>query len=102
LQLMNGDLLQQHARYLAGRLIDEFGEDRTKQVEHAYLRILSRRATPEETRQVSSAMAEMEKHWLAQLQNEKEPAPKGPMARWRSLAGVCHTLLSSAEFAYID
>lgn len=102
LQMRNGELLQQHARYLAGRLIDEAGENRERQVEQAYLRILSRRPAAEEMNTVLSSMAEMEKQWVQHLENEKDAAPKAPTARWRALAGVCHTLLSSAEFSYID
>ena len=49
LQMMNGDLLQQHSRYLAGRLIDEFGNDRAKQIRALYLRALSRPPTAKET-----------------------------------------------------
>jgi Protein of unknown function (DUF1501)/Protein of unknown function (DUF1553) len=43
LQLWNSEPVRESARYLAGRVIDEVGEDAEKQVERVYLRALSRR-----------------------------------------------------------
>src|SRR5206468_12672728 len=45
LEMMNSELIRERARYWAGRLIDEFGNDQEKQIEQIYLRALSRRPT---------------------------------------------------------
>ena len=102
LQMMNSDVLREHSRYLSGRLIDEFGEDRDKQIEGLYLRALSRRPTADELNVAREGLLELEKQWGPHLENTKHEAPKVPTARWFALAGLCHSVLSSADFLYID
>jgi len=102
LQMMNSDLLQQHSRYLAGRLIDEFGNDREKQIRALYLRALSRPPTPQETQQATGEIETLTKHWTTHLEQEKTDAPVKPTAEWRALSDFCKAMLSSAEFLYVD
>ncbi|PYV88068.1 MAG: hypothetical protein DMG05_16185 [Acidobacteria bacterium] len=102
LQMMNSDVLQEHSRYFAGRLIDEFGNDQEKQIQMLYLRVLSRPPTEQETNLAKSGIDELTKHWMAHLENEKNDAPIKSAAQWRALSDFCHALLSSAEFLYID
>ncbi|MCI0723833.1 MAG: DUF1553 domain-containing protein [Acidobacteria bacterium] len=102
LHMMNSDLVKQHARYVAGRLIDEFGEDQAGQIKSLYLRALSRYPTQPEVDDARVAIAELTKHWKVHLENEKHEAPKLPAAQWRALADYCHAILSSPEFLYID
>jgi hypothetical protein len=102
LQMMNSDVLREHSRYLSGRLIDEFGEDRDKQIEGLYLRALSRRPTADELKVAREGLLELKKQWGPHLENSKHEAPKVPTARWFALAGLCHSVLSSADFLYID
>ena len=100
--MMNSDLLQQHSRYLAGRLIDEFGNDREKQIRALYLRALSRPPTAKETLQATSEIDALTKQWMAHLAQEKSDAPVMSTAEWRALADFCKAMLSSAEFLYVD
>ena len=100
--MMNSDVLQQHSRYFAGRLIDEFGNDQEKQIQMLYLRVLSRPPTEQETNLAKSGIDELTKHWMAHLENEKNDAPIKSTAQWRALSDFCHAMLSSAEFLYID
>jgi len=102
LQMMNSEVLHEHSRYLSGRLIDAFAEDRDKQIEGLYLRALSRRPTPEEIKVAREGLIELEKQWGPHLENTKHEAPKVPTARWFALAGLCQSVLSSADFLYID
>jgi len=102
LQMMNSEVLRGHSRYLGGRLIDQFGEDRNKQIEELYLRALSRRPTPEEMRVAREGLVELEKQWASHLENTRQEAPKLPTAQWYALAGLCQSVLSSADFLYID
>jgi hypothetical protein len=102
LEMMNSELIRERARYWAGRLIDEFGNDQEKQIEQIYLRALSRRPTATETKQAIQALPELAKHWDGYLESEKNEAPRAATAQWSALASFCHAMLSSAEFAYID
>jgi uncharacterized protein DUF1553/uncharacterized protein DUF1549/cytochrome c len=102
LQMTNSDLLQEHSRYLGGRLIDEFGNDREKQIRALYLRVLSRPPTPQETQQATGEINTLTKEWMALLAQEKSDAPVKSTAEWRALADFCKAMLSSAEFLYVD
>jgi hypothetical protein len=102
LQMMNSEVLHEHSRYLSGRLIDEFAEDRDRQIERLYFRALSRRPTPEESKVAKEGLLELEKQWGSHLGNTKHEAPKLPTAQWFALAGLCQSVLSSADFLYID
>jgi mono/diheme cytochrome c family protein len=102
LQMMNGETLRELSRYMAARLIDEFGEDERKQVEQAYLRAYSRRPADAEFETALHGLGELKTQWLGHLEHEKPETPKLYTARWRALADLCRTLLSSAEFLYVD
>ncbi len=102
LQLMNGSSTRDHAQYLAGRLLDESPHDRGQQVRQLYLRLYSRWPTAEESSSTLRALAELERQWLAQLEELRDPAPRQPTARWRALGSLAHTMLNSNEFVYID
>src|SRR5262249_205058 len=102
LQMMNGETLRELSRYMAARLIDEYGEDERSQVDQAYLRAYSRRPTDAELRIALGSLTEMKNQWLDHLEHDKPETPKLYTARWRALADLCRTLLSSAEFLYVD
>ena len=102
LQMMNSDVMLEHSRYFSGRLIDEFGDHQEDLIDQLYFRAFSRHATAQEIKQALEGTAELEKQWRIHLENERHEAPKLPTARWRALADLCHALLSSAEFLYID
>jgi len=102
LQMINGKTLRELSRFMAGRLVDEFGEDSQKQVEQIYFRMLSRRPTPKETGVALEGLQTLTKQWLAHLEAASEDAPMSYTARWRALGDLCQTILTSAEFAYVD
>ncbi|MBS1825575.1 MAG: DUF1553 domain-containing protein [Acidobacteria bacterium] len=102
LHLMNSDLARENARYMAGRVIDAVGEDAKAQVERAYLVALARRPTADEAGAAVSSVELMTKEWGKQLEKEQPAEPVKSRARWLALATLCHTLMNSAEFLYID
>jgi len=102
LQMLNGDTARGHARYLAGRLLDELPGEPERQIEQLYLRVFSRYLTAEERRQAQESLAELTAHWRNHLEREREAGPREWIARWSALGSVAHALLSSAEFVYID
>ena len=102
LQLMNGDAVLEHARFLAGRLIDEHPGQPEEQVAAAYERILSRPPSAEEVRLATSDLSTLEGHWADHLDNTRHVGPRREAARWMALGSLSHALLNSAEFLYID
>ena len=102
LQMMNSELLRTNSRYMAGRIIDQAGEDPVAQVQHAYLTALGRPPTGDERDDAVFTLNEMTKAWVHRLEAQVPMEPKAPKARWLALATLCHTVLNSAEFLYID
>jgi mono/diheme cytochrome c family protein len=102
LQLMNSDLLRESARYMAGRIIDAAGEDPAKQVQRLYLAALSRRPSAQEAAELQNSLERMREAWQRQLETDAPAEPVAPKARWLALASLCHTVLNSAEFLYVD
>jgi len=102
LQMMNSGQMWEFARYMAGRVIDEVGEDRNKQVEQVYLRALSRPPTDFEIHESLVTLEELARHWPPRLEKDHVEAPKQATTNWLALAGLCHTILNSANFVFID
>jgi hypothetical protein len=102
LHMMNGSMTWDLARYMAGRVIDESGADRGKQIELIYLRAYSRPPTAEEVKIGVEAIREFEKQWPPRLATDNDAAPRAAEANWLALANYCHAILNSAEFSFID
>ena len=104
LHMMNGEPVWNHAKHLAGRIIDRVGpaSNVTHQIRAAFLSVLSRHPTDTEVERSAKTIAELRRHWPARLAGDGSFAPREWAARWLSLAGFVHTLLNSAEFVYID
>jgi mono/diheme cytochrome c family protein len=102
LHMMNGSMTWDLARYMAGRVIDEAGSDRAKQIDLIYLRAYSRPPTAEEITIGIAAIDGFEKQWPARLASDNDAAPRAESAGWLALANYCHAILNSAEFSFID
>ena len=102
LQMMNSEMLRANSRYLAGRIIDEVGDDPASQVESVYLTALSRPPSADEQASGASTLAKMRDAWRRELDERTPMEPKRMKAEWLALATFCHTVLNSAEFLYID
>jgi hypothetical protein len=93
LTFMNGEFVLQHARRMADRVLG-LGEKQTEErLLAAWRMALSRDPATDEIRR-ASVFVESQKTLLGE---RKHPAPES--AAW---AGVCHALLSSNEFLYVD
>lgn len=102
LHLFNGSMSWDLAKYMAGRIVDESGSDRARQIENLYLRAYSRKATTEEIKLSLDALQEFEKQWPERLKQDLSEAPHAAQAQWLALANLCHAILNSAEFSFID
>jgi mono/diheme cytochrome c family protein len=102
LQMMNGAQIWEFARFMAGRIIDDVGADRERQVEQVFLRALSRPPTESEKRESLVALEQLVEEWPERLKQDQQDAPIESSAKWLSLAGLCHTVINSAGFLFID
>ncbi|MEZ5398422.1 MAG: DUF1553 domain-containing protein [Bryobacteraceae bacterium] len=102
LHLMNSDLVRENARYMAGRIADAVGDDPAAQIQRAYLLALGRPPSPEERQLAVDTVNRLVPEWRRKLESELPAEPIAGRARWLALASICHTLLNSAEFLYVD
>ena len=107
LQLLNSEFVRSQAAHFAQRVIDEIGPGLDKQIEHIYRLALARNPDSEEHALAAETLADLRKTWLMELAaatgtNVTPDADLRAEAERRALTGLCHTILNSAEFIYID
>jgi hypothetical protein len=102
LELMNSEASWSHAKHMAGRVVDVAGDDTRRQVEEVYWRALSRPPTEAEMTDSLETVQGLAGQWSMKLEKEHTATPTAWTARWLSLANLCHAVLNSAAFSYID
>lgn len=98
LHLWNDTTIRQLSRQFADR-IPPLTSDRPRIIE-TYRFAYSRNPTDEEVSNCVETLEKLEVHW--QKQATGQDAASRAEARQRALATVCHTILNSAGFLYID
>jgi Protein of unknown function (DUF1553)/Protein of unknown function (DUF1549)/Planctomycete cytochrome C len=106
--LMNDAMLLDWTRSLAGRVLDDSGLSLDQQIDRAYRLILSRPSTQGERETVTDFLSR-QTALLAQRQarNEKFPVPDQlpaglDPARAGAFVDLCHALINSNEFLYVN
>jgi hypothetical protein len=108
LALMNDELVMDWARLLAGRVLDDGGLSPEQQVERAYRLVFSRAPKAEESRLISYFLHQQSGLLSARMargENVPIPAsvPQGMLpAAAAAFVELCHTLLNSNEFIYMN
>ncbi len=102
LVLWNGDLVRESARFFAGRIIEVVGDDREEQIKRIYLTALTRDPSTQELGDAVQSLEQMRRSWLDHLEKVPPAEPKHTRAEWLALSTLCHVILNSAEFAYVN
>jgi cytochrome c553 len=100
LHLLNDTAVRELAGQLADRTRSAAGDSPDKQVGQLYLTALGRPPDAEEEAACVQTLAELTTQWAKQFEAAGAPAPQE--AERRALATVCHTIMNSAMFLYID
>ncbi|MBM3784260.1 MAG: DUF1553 domain-containing protein [Acidobacteria bacterium] len=85
LHLLNSDLVHENARHMAARILE--GD-----VDTAYLLALGRRPTGQEREDARATLARLTEAWAQQPEGRRRGA----------METLCHALINSAEFLYLD
>ncbi len=103
LYLMNNAFVHDLARRFAERVRREAGSDVARELELAYKIALARSPGEGELKTARDALEVFTRHWL------NSPAKPGELASaaaneasLRALANICHALMNSSEFLYVD
>ena len=102
LVLWNGDLVRESARFFAGRIIDAVGANREEQIKRIYLTALTRDPSSQELGDALQSLGLLRERWLDQLEKEPTAEPRQTRAEWLALSTLCHVILNSAEFVYVN
>jgi len=100
LHLMNNAMVNQLAESFAQRVCREAGNDPTVQIEKLYWIALSRPPTVEEKKVGTEALRQLTEHWTRHLEKTGKAEPDA--AKFKGLTNVCHALMNSASFLYVD
>ncbi len=103
LMLMNSDFVIEQANKLAARVQREIGNDLQSQVQNVWLLIYARYPSDDELRDATDFVAAQTEHFVTQSSGDKKGFETNMAdAQREALASLCHALLSSNEFLYID
>lgn len=100
LHLMNNAMVGQLAESFAKRVGQEAGNSPTAQVEKMYWIAISRPPTEGEKGLAVKAIEELTAQWQKHLEIAGKPNPDE--ARLKGLAQVCHAMMNSASFLFVD
>jgi hypothetical protein len=99
LHLLNDTMILKLAGEFAERVQREAGRETYRQVEKAYQIALSREPSDEEKQISLQTLTQLTEQWKRELGGE---ADKDNEAERRALTNLCHTLINSAAFLYVD
>jgi hypothetical protein len=108
LALMNDELVMEWSRALASRVLNDGGLSPEQQIERAYHLLLSRAPNTEESKSILDFLNEQSALIAPRLaKGDKVPMPDAvpqgmSPARAAAFVDLCHTLLNSNEFIYMN
>lgn len=116
LHLLNNKMVHTWARGMAERIVQDFGSDRDAQIKGAYQLALGRQPDAVELEVTVKSFEDLRNKWQVQLQQAAaQPAATDKAAPpaeakltteeqivRKSLTNLCHALMNSAEFIYVD
>ncbi len=108
LALMNDELVMEWSRQLAGRVLNDGGLSTEQQIERVYYLLFSRSPKPEETKSILDFLSRQTALIAPRLAKaEKVPLPDAlpqgmEPAQAAAFVDVCHALLNSNEFIYMN
>jgi hypothetical protein len=108
LALMNDELVMEWSRALASRVLNDSGLSAEQQIERTYHLLLSRAPNPEESKSILDFLNEQSALIAPRLaKGDKVPMPDAvpqgmSPARAAAFVDLCHTLLNSNEFIYMN
>lgn len=99
LHLFNNRMVYERAGEIAGRVVEAAGTSRQRQVELAFRFALSRPASETELQAGLEALEDFARHRLESASSKNKPTTDTDR---QAVADLCHALLNSAAFLYID
>jgi hypothetical protein len=102
LHLLNNSMIHDLSLALASRVSEEVGGDPGKQIERVYWIALQREPTAEEAEEARAFVEATAARWKAIGDNKQPKEAKTISPEHRGFANLCHALMNSAEFLFVD
>ena len=100
LHLLNDASVREMAGQFADRVLRVAGDDATKQIQQIYWIALSRPPSAEEQEACLQILTGLTEQWTKSLETASKPSK--PEATRKALTTLCHTIMNSAVFLYVD
>ena len=100
--LMNNKMVHELSLALAERLIAEVDQDNQQQIDRLCLVALGRAPSSEQQQAMMGTLEQLKIKWREQLSTESAAADFEGEVTKKSLANLCHVVMNSAAFLYID
>jgi hypothetical protein len=100
LHLLNDTAVREMAAQFADRVLQVAGDEPTRQVQRVYWIALSRPPSAEEQQACVQMLTRLTEQWMKNLATAGKPSETE--ARRKALTTLCHTVMNSAVFLYID
>ncbi|MCH7728051.1 MAG: DUF1553 domain-containing protein, partial [Planctomycetes bacterium] len=103
LALLNNHFAHEQSEAMARRLVEEAGNDKTRQIERAWQLAFGRPPSREETGAAAGHLESQLAHFELQLAKQQQgTVTKRTDSQHLALASLCHVLLNTNEFIYVD
>ena len=118
LHLLNNKRVHELSRFFAARISSEAGPDADAQIERAWLVAYGRHPTDDEKSTMQNSFGRLTEEWTRKLESrdrdddvQENNTPQAALdqetsdpdaAAQRALENLCHALMNSADFLYID
>ena len=100
LHLLNNGMVFELAENFAARVIDEAGSDPMKQIDLVYQIAISRPPNDEEKQIGLEALNQLQADWTKQLSVSGQA--DSVAVNSKSLTAICHAIINSASFLFVD
>ena len=97
LHLLNNAQVHQLSAEFAQRVYDEEGHDVDRQIDRVFRLALGRPPAEHERLAALETLSELGEHW-----RHEEDRPEGKSVDQLALEGICHAVVNSGAFLYIE
>lgn len=99
LHLLNDAMVYRLAGLFAERVEHQAGDNVDERIRHVYAIALAREPTSEEADSARETLRQLEQQWRIKLRDQ---AGSEQQAAHRALTNLCHAIMNSAAFLYVD
>jgi len=102
LLLMNNKMVQELSESFAQRILEETGSDDAQRIRRLFMIAVGRPPSDEEQKSTLDTLQQLVSNWREKLTEETEQADLEHEIAKRAFSNLCHVMMNSAAFLYID